>query len=134
MKIKSFVAMLAASLLCVTLFSACSDDDDDNDSKQYFYEFNVELTDSGSLTADEIQVTESALELFEDKMNSELSTMTVTPANAKKMLKEFAKLLKESSAEAGSELTKAVVYTLSMKNESTGKIECTETVTIQPGK
>ena len=126
------MAMLAAAFLCTILFSACSDDDDD--SKQYFYEFNVELTDPGSLTADEIQVTENALELFEDEMNSALSTMTVTPANAKKMLKKFAKLLKESSAEAGSKLTKAVVYTLSMENESTGKIECTETVTIRPNK
>ena len=31
MKFKSFIAMLVTGLLCITLFSACSDDDDDKD-------------------------------------------------------------------------------------------------------
>lgn len=132
MKFKSFIAMLVTGLLCITSFSACSDDDDD--SKQYFYEFSIELTDPGSLTTDEIQTTKTALGLFESSTNSELSTMTLTPANAKKLLRNLAKKLQEASAETGSTLTKAVVYTLYMENESTGKIECTETVTIQPGK
>lgn len=49
MKFKSFIAMLVTGLLCITSFSACSDDDDDKD-KTYAYEMVLELTDAGDLS------------------------------------------------------------------------------------
>lgn len=124
------MAMLAAGLLCVTSFSAC--DDDEDDSERHLYEMIAELTDPGSMTPAEIQTSKEGLEIYVVSINQELSTIPQTSAKAKKTLKElvnnFRKMLDDST------LTKAVTYTFSMKNKSMGKIEHTETLTIQPRK
>ena len=57
--------MLAAGLLCITSFSACSDDDDKNDDKKYSYEMVLELTDAGDLSAAGVAMVKSTFETME---------------------------------------------------------------------
>lgn len=56
------MAMLAAGLLCITSFSACSDDDDKNDDKKYSYKMVLELTDAGDLSAAGVAMVKSTFE------------------------------------------------------------------------
>mgnify|MGYP002551423771 CR=1 FL=1 len=133
MKIKTFMAMLAAALLCVTSFSACSDDDDD-DSKRYTYEFSAELTDPGDMTDDEIAVNETALFVLEEAQNKELAKTAITSEQAKLLFDTIVENFKEGMENTPNTLTKPVKVTFSMTNKSLGKVEFSEVVTIQPGK
>lgn len=132
MKIKSFMALLAAGLLCITSFSAC--DDDDDDSKKYSYELVAELTDPGSLSAAEIQENKAALNILANSYNSELSTMTLSPGDAKELLNKIVSEIKKALAGQPNPSTSAVTFTISMRNKSLAKVEFSETITIQPSK
>ena len=83
MKFKSFIAMLVTGLLCITSFSACSDDDDDKD-KTYAYEMVLELTDAGDLSQDNIQVLNTTFAAME----SQVGTQYATPAAVKRIFNE----------------------------------------------
>lgn len=126
------MAMLAAGLLCVTSFSAC--DDDEDDSKQYFYELAADLTDPGSMTPAEIKANQDDLDYLENYYNTNILTSTLSSGNAKKALQKVVKKFKEGIAGEANTLTKPVTITFSMKNKSTGNVEFSETVTIQPSK
>ena len=90
MKFKSFIAMLVTGLLCITLFSACSDDDDDKD-KTYAYEMVLELTDAGDLSQDNIQVLNTTFAAME----SQVGTQYATPAAVKRIFNENVSQIKK---------------------------------------
>ena len=93
MKFKSFIAMLVTGLLCITSFSACSDDDDDKD-KTYAYEMVLELTDAGDLSQDNIQVLNTTFAAME----SQVGTQYATPAAVKRIFNENVSQIKNSVA------------------------------------
>ncbi len=81
------------------------------------------------MTASEIQVSETALDY-----NAELATLPLSPADARETLRQIAAELRDATGGSGGDLTRAVVYTVSMKNRSSGETEHMETITIRPGK
>lgn len=124
------MAMLVAGLLCVASFSACSDDDDD--SKKYTYELSAELTDPGSMTTAEIQANETSLNYLENTYNAELSETPMTSKRAKQIFDTIVKEFKDGLKNTPNNLTQAVKFTFSMTNKSSGKVQFSEVVTIQP--
>ena len=86
------------------------------------------------MTASEIQVSETALDYLEKSYNAELATLPFSPADARETLRQIAAELRDATGGSGGDLTRAVVYTVSMKNRSSGETEHMETITIRPGK
>lgn len=123
MKFKSFIAMLVTGLLCITLFSACSDDDDDKD-KTYAYEMVLELTDAGNLSQDNIQVLNTTFAAME----SQVGTQYATPAAVKRIFNENVSQIKNSvgTVVAGMSHTKTVKVKFGFFNTGTQKLEVSQ--------
>lgn len=123
MKFKSFIAMLVTGLLCITSFSACSDDDDDKD-KTYAYEMVLELTDAGDLSQDNIQVLNTTFAAME----SQVGTQYATPAAVKRIFNENVSQIKNSvgTVVAGMSHTKTVKVKFGFFNTGTQKLEVSQ--------
>ena len=117
MKFKSFIAMLVTGLLCITSFSACSDDDDDKD-KTYAYEMVLELTDAN------IQVLNTTFAAME----SQVGTQYATPAAVKRIFNENVSQIKNSvgTVVAGMSHTKTVKVKFGFFNTGTQKLEVSQ--------
>ncbi len=123
MKFKSFIAMLVTGLLCITSFSACSDDDDDKD-KTYAYEMVLELTDAGDLSQNDIEV----LNLTFATLKSQAGTQYATPAKVKQVFNEHVSQIKNSvgTLVAGMSHTKTVKVKFGFFNTGTQKLEVSQ--------
>lgn len=115
------MAMLAAGLLCIASFSACSDDDDENKDKTYSYELVAELTDPGDLSQTNIQIFNSACAA----MIAQVGTQRATPAKVKKIFNESLSGMKQTfeSILAPMPHTKTVKITFGFYNTDTKKLE-----------
>lgn len=123
MKIKSFMAMLAAGLLCIASFSACSDDDDEKD-KTYAYEMSLKLTDAGDLSQTDIQTLEDTF----NYMESQVGTQYATPAKVKQTFNENVAQIKSSVGILVKAMThtKTVKVTFGFYNTGTQKLEVSQ--------
>lgn len=123
MKFKSFMAMLAAGLLCIASFSACSDDDDDKD-KTYAYELAVELTDPGDLSQTNIQILNDTF----SAMKSQVGTQRATPAQVKKIFDSSVSETKKTIGALVSQMphAKTVKITFGFYNTDTKKLEISQ--------
>lgn len=118
------MAMLAAGLLCIASFSACSDDDDENKDKTYAYEMVVELTDAGDLSQTNIQTLESTFAA----MVAQVGTQYATPAKVKQVFNETGSQIKSSIATILSAMphTQTVKVTFGFYNTGTKKLEVSQ--------
>lgn len=113
------MAMLAAGLLCIASFSACSDDDDDKD-KTYAYE----LTDPGDLSQTNIQILNDTF----SAMKSQVGTQRATPAKVKKIFDSSVSETKKTIGALVSQMphTKTVKITFGFNNTDTKKLEISQ--------
>ncbi len=68
-----------------------------------------------------------------EELQAELATLP-SRGDARETLRQIAAELRDATGGSGGDLTRAVVYTVSMKNRSSGETEHMETITIRPGK
>lgn len=126
MKIKSFLAVLIAGILCVTSFVACDDDDDDD--KVYGYEAVVDLTDPGDLSAANITTLETAFTAEE----TAFGTQYMSKGDAKKAFDAAVSAMDKSLSAAIRDNTKTVKITFGLFNTGTQKLEFSKVFSIEP--
>lgn len=126
MKIKSFLAVLLAGLVCVTSFTACDDDKDDD--KTYGYQLVLELTEPGDIPADLISQLNQA---FKTQINT-VGTQYLTKSDAKKLFNQLVSTLQKSFDSVVKDNHKTVKITIGFFNSGTQKLDFSHTFEFKP--
>ncbi len=123
MKVKSFLAILLASLMSVA-FVSC--DKDDEKAETYLWKMTMALTDPGDLSDAEIEQINMTFDVFDNQ-----SYLTI--AEAKALFDELIVYFEDTFSKLQvSDITKPVKITMTLASDEVSVAAMTHTFTINP--